>query len=1125
MKCPKCQFDNPEAMKFCGECGAKLEIICSKCNFLNPPQFKYCGECGHNLAPLQKAPPIDYAQPESYTPKFLADKILTTRSSIEGERKLVTVLFADVAGYTSLSENLDPEEVHRIMDGCFKILMEEIHKYEGTINQFTGDGIMALFGAPVAHEDHAQRACFAALTIQKGIGVYGQKIKNDFGVDFKMRLGLNSGPVIVGSIGDDLRMDYTAVGDTTNLASRIENIARPGTILVSSHTHKLAKDFFEFKSVGKVEVKGKAELQEAFELIKIGRARSRIEASVAKGLTHFVGRKKSMAALMGVYEKTQSGSGQIVGVVGDAGVGKSRLMLEFKNQLLQDDIICLEGRCLHFGSAMAYMPILDILRSYFEIKEGDQEDRIKKNMEEKLRRLDRNLLGVLPPLHELLSLEVKDDTYQKLEPMQKREKTFEAIRNLLVRESQNRSIFLIVEDLHWIDKTSEEFVGYLIEWLANSRILLILLYRPEYTHPWGSKSNYNRIGLNHLSSKSSTELIQAILREGDPVPELRELILQRAAGNPLYMEEFTHTLLENGSIVCRNHKCELIKKASEIQVPDTVQGIIAARMDRLEDNLKRTMQVASVIGRDFAFRVLETISEMREELNSCLLKLQGLEFIYEKSLFPELEYVFKHALTQEVAYNSLLQKRRIRIHENIGIAIEALWPHRLKEFYEMLAYHYSKGENYEKAYQYLKLSGNKAAGNYSNQEALSFYKEAMVLLAKMAATRENKTAQIEVNLLAAITMFVLNFPDGSLEVLREGEKLSNEIGDEKSLSHFLSLIGQYYGFKGGDLLLGIKYSEDSFKAAEKIDDVDLMIPIGIDLCILYWRTGEFFKLIQLASKLFTLFDKTQKQAESFKRPYNVYSMLIAYYAQSIGMLGDFEKGSVLIEKGLSVARGLNDLNALALLESHYGTMLTFKGDAKNAVAHFQNCIRYCEDGQFVVLSGIASVNLGWAYCLIGKFNAALQHIENGFKIQIDSGANFHLCYFYRQLSLVHLESGNLKNAQLRAEEALKLSQRNYEKWDEGLAWILLGRIYAQGAETLVEKAEKCILQGIKILEEMMLKPLYASGYCYLGQFYANTGHRDKALENLEKSGRMFREMGMDYWDAKTKELLERLQTS
>jgi class 3 adenylate cyclase/tetratricopeptide (TPR) repeat protein len=1121
MKCPKCQTDNPENKKFCRKCGAKLTVICPQCHSEIFPDDSFCGDCGHDLRKPKEAASIDYAEPQSYTPKFLADKILTTRSSIEGERKLVTVLFADVANYTAISEKIDPEEVHQLMDGCFKILMDEIHKYEGTINQFTGDGVMALFGAPVAHEDHAQRACHAALSIHKDLKDYEEKIKKDFGAEFKMRIGLNSGPVIVGSIGDDLRMDYTAVGDTTNLASRIENMARPGTSLVSSHTHKLSRDFFEFKSLGKVEVKGKEELQEAFELIKTGKAESRIEASVAKGLTRFVGRENSMDALMDAYEKAQSGSGQIVGVVGDAGVGKSRLLLEFKNQLPQDEITCLEGQCLHFGSAMAYLPILDMLRSYFEIKEGDQESLIKKKMEEKILRLDEKLHSVHPPFHELLSLKIEDDAYQKLDPLQKREKIFEAIRDLLVRESQNRPIILVVEDLHWIDKTSEEFLSYLMEWLANSRILLILLYRPEYTHSWGSKSYYNRIGLDQLTTKSSAELIQAVLQEGEPVQELRELILNRAAGNPLYMEEFTHTLLENGAIHCKDQQCVLIKKASEIQVPDTIQGIIAARMDRLEDDLKKTMQVASVIGRDFAFRILETIMEIREELKSCLLNLQGLEFIYEKSLFPELEYVFKHALTQEVVYNSLLQKRRTEIHEKIGRAIEALYPERLEEFYEMLAYHYSRGENPEKAYQYIKLSGNKATKNYSNSEALRFYEEAIEVLGRIPETEENKREQIEVRFLMAGLNAFLGYPEGSLENLREGERLSKEIEDERSIAHFLSQIGQYYAWKGEDLLQAIQYSEDSFKEAEKIDDIELMAPVGADLSLLYFWMGDYAKVIDVTSKVIALLENTQRQAEFFGKPYNVYSFLLAQQSTCVWRMGNFEEGKALFEKGHDFALKIKDLLSLSFLELHRGWDFSLKGDAKTAIEHFQNSIRYCEEGQIIGPLVATWIGLGWAHWLLGDLENARKYMEKGLKTQIDVGVEYDSGLFYSFAALVDLDCGDQKKAQQRAEEALEIAEKNHQH-GEGFVWIVLGRILGKSDQPQTDKAEESILKGIKIYEELKIKTYYALGYYYLGELYADTGQKDKALETLRTAEKLFQEMGMDYWLNKTREILNDL---
>ena len=721
MKCPKCQSENRADARFCDECGEKLELACSTCGRTNRATAKFCDGCGQPLM-TTTAPPLDYSRPNSYTPRFLAEKILTTRSSVEGERKLVTVLFADVANFTTISEKLDPEEIHGIMNGCFKILMDEIHKYEGTINQFTGDGVMALFGAPLAHEDHAVRACHASLAIQHALSRYGEKLKQECKLDFKMRIGLNSGPVVVGAIGDDLRMDYTAIGDTINLASRMESAAQPGSILVSGHTQRLARDFFTFSSLGPLQVKGKEEPQEAHLLLQASEVRTRLEASAVAGLTRFVGRAKEMETLSDVLEKARSGTGQVVGIVGEAGVGKSRLILEMRHMF--PDYTYLEGRCLHYGGSMAYLPLLDILRSCFGIKEGEREYLINKKMKEKMLLLDEHLITALAPFQDLLSLE-PDEEYRHLEPKQKRERIFEALRDLFIRESQKTPLVLIVEDLHWIDKTSEEFLDYLIGWLAHTPILLILLYRPEYTHRWGSKSYYTTIRVDQLSIPTSSELVQSILSEGEIVPELRDLILGKAAGNPLFMEELTHSLLENGSIQKEEDHYILSKKLSNIQVPDTIQGIIAARIDRLDESLKRIMHVASVIGREFAFRILQSITEMKEELKSHLINLQGLELIYEKRLFPELEYIFKHALTQEVAYNSLLLTRRKEIHGKIGRAIEELYPDRLHEFYEMLAYHYSKSDDLAQGIRYGEKAAARAASVYAYAEAARLLEEAL----------------------------------------------------------------------------------------------------------------------------------------------------------------------------------------------------------------------------------------------------------------------------------------------------------------------------------------------------------------------------------------------------------------
>ena len=1122
MKCPKCQADNPENKKFCRDCGARLVSACPKCGSECLPSDAFCGECGGPLGQAKPVHPVDYSRPQTYTPKFLADKILTSRQSIEGERKLVTVLFADVANYTAMSEKLDPEEVHQIMDGCFKILMDEIYRYEGTIDKFTGDGVMALFGAPIAHEDHAQRACYAALGIQKALDAYGNKVKIESKVDFKMRVGLNSGPVIVGAVGSDLRMDYTAVGDTVNLASRMQTLAQPGAILVSKDVHKMARDFFRFKSLGKKAVKGKEEAVEAYELLEPTQVATRIEAAIVRGLTRFVGREREMSTLKEAFDKAKAGSGQIVGLVGEAGVGKSRLLFELKQMLPEGHYTYLEGRCLHYGGSMPYLPFLDVIKAYFGIEEGDREYIIKKKMSDKVAQLDEKLKGILPPLEDILSLKIEDEAYLKLDPPAKRVKIFEAIRDLLMRESQNRPLVLAVEDLHWIDKTSEEFLGYLIGFLANARIMLILLYRPEYTHQWASKSYYRQIGVDQLSLTSSAELVQSILEEGEVVPELRELILNRSAGNPLFMEEFTHTLLENGSIGRKDHQYILTRKAAEIQVPDTIQGIIAARMDRLDDNMKRTMQVASVIGRDFAFRILQTITGMREELKSYLINLQGLEFIYEKSLFPELEYIFKHALIQEVAYNSLLIKRRKEIHERIGRAIEEIYADRLEEFYEMLAHHYSKADNPEKAYMYLKLSGDKATKNYAKWEALAFYQGAIDLLSRQPDTEEYKRKGVEIRLLMSTPMRYLTYPEGSLPILEDGERLSRELGDEESLAQFLSLLSLHHGFKG-DAQRGLKYAEECFMKAEKRQDVDLVASIGLQLCTNYSGLGEYWKVAEVAPSVIALIERTGRQLELFNWGWNVYAAMHAMHGMALVYLGDFEGAEAPYEKGLRFAQEIKDLHCIGFVEHLFACGCLQRGNGRKAIAHEESAIKHCEETQFLTLLGLAWQGSGWGYLLVGDLETAREHVEKGHAHDRAVGFSLVPSWYYKIMTEICLESGDWERARGYAMEGLQCAKTHGERMFEADLSFLSGVALAKADPSQSAKAEGLIVGGIKLLEELKTKPYPAEGYLYLGELYADTGRKEKALETLNRAKGMFREMGMDYWLAKAEKALEKLR--
>jgi class 3 adenylate cyclase/tetratricopeptide (TPR) repeat protein len=1100
-------------------------------------------ECGYDFAKLRPDSKIDYSQPQDYTPKFLADKILKTRSSIEGERKLVTVMFADVANFTSISEKLDPEDAHQIMDGCFKILMDAIHQNAGTINQFTGDGVMALFGAPLAMEDHAGQACRAALSIQKAIKDYGRKIQAAYDTDFKLRIGLNSGQVVVGAIGDDLRMDYTAVGDITNLADRMQSMAAAGTVLATENTYKLSRDFFDFERMGEMEVKGKQEPQAAYRLIKPGQIETRVEASMTKGWTNFVGREKEMHVLEAAFEKTCAGAGRVAsptipatrpapafektcagagrvaGIVGEAGMGKSRLLLEFSKSLLDRNAIFLEGRCFQHGGSVAYLPFLDILKTFFDFQEDDSEVEKNENLKIIILERDESLHEILPPIQDVLSLKVNDEAYLKLEPQQKRERIFDALIKLFLHLSSNNTLVLAVEDLHWIDKTSEALLDHLIARLANSNIFLILLYRPVYAPAWVNKSYYVQVGMDQLSSRMRSDLTDAILRDAEVAPEIKELILNKAGGNPLYIEEFVHHLIENGSIHIKGGQYILNVDASEIQIPDTIEGIIAARMDRLEDIQKPTLQTAAVIGRTFSYRVLQNVMNVQTELKTVLLKLQSLEFVYEQSVFPEREFIFKHVLTQEVAYKSLLVKKRKDLHAQIGQAIEQLYPDRLEAFYEVLAHHYSLSENGAKASLYLKLSGQKAMHNYSAWEAMSFYNQAIAILDRMPADLEQKNKKLEVLYLSISPLIALGFPQNSLEILEQGERLAKELDDLHKLFRFHTNIGFFY-CTTGKYNDARTYIEQAFDAAEKFQNVDLMGAVAPDFFVVHWPLAEHAKLVDVMRHIVDILVKSQKREAFFGGPCNVYAVLLSFWGYSLAWTGNFEKALSHCEKGLKAAAEIDDITTLGMCEGTMGHVLGHKGDLKAAKEYLELGIMHNEKAQYTPSLPYSHSWFGLACALAGDPDTGRKHAEKGLKISSDAGYNWMNSHQYFCLGICCAQSGDYDAARHIFEKGLEISRNNYEKFTEGSLLIWLGRVLGKSQLSENTDAYNSILQGIRVSEELSHRPDRAIGNFFLGEFHADRKQKERATSYLKRALKLFEEMGMQYWPDEAQKVLD-----
>lgn len=1092
MKCPKCDFENREGVKFCESCGTEMKLTCPVCGAKIPLDRRFCGDCGHTLGRPPEVSSINYSQPQSYTPKHLAEKILTTRSSIEGERKLVTVLFADVANYTAISEKLDPEEVHQIMDGCFRILVETIHKYEGTINQFTGDGVMALFGAPLACEDHAQRACHAALSIQTTIEGYGEEIRAQHGTDFRLRIGLNSGPVIVGAIGDDLRMDYTAIGDTTNLAARMESSAAPGTVRVSENTHRLTREYFEFESLGEVAIKGKEKTQQAYKLVRLSEVETRIEASVARGLTKFVGRRKQMEALEEAFEKARSGAGQLVGIVGEAGVGKSRLLLELKNGLPKHAYTFLEGRCLHFGSAMPYLPILDILKSYFQVEEEHREYQIKEKVRKKLSHFDDKLLCHLPSFHELLSVQVDDENHLKVDPQQRRKRAFGAIRDLLILESQESPVLMAVEDLHWIDKTSQDFLDYLIDSMTKSRILLVVLYRPHYTHTWSSNSYYTHVGIPQMSSHTGAELVQAILEEGDVAPELRELILDRSSGNPLFVEELTHSLLENGSIVRQDSQYVLIRQATTVEVPDTIQGIIAARIDRLEESLKHIIQVASVIGREFAYRLLATTTGMKEALKNYLLNLQDLEFIYETQLFPELEYIFKHALTQEVAYSSLLSKSRRLLHGQIARAIEEIYSERLEEHYELLAYHYVSSDNTAKAVEYLDLANRKAERAHAMEDALSYFEQAMRLMDTLPDTASNRERRLSLLVnQSAVFQLLFRHPEYH-DLLKRYENLATDSPNSELAGVFYARLAQcetVFGNYREALRIGMEAARlcEAKGGPENAGFAYSMVQVAS-----LW-SGDLARTIALKQDVLRMMRKQHNLR------YYVYAFVFSAWAKALK--GRWKAALKEGQEALKASEKASDESLISFSAWFLSGTNTLKGDHEQALTFAQ---RAYETAPTLADKTWTQVAMAWALCHAGEPRKGTEIVEE--ILPLFRAGRYVSAILQSMLILAEgcRMIGRYDEAERLLSEVRDTASRSEARNYLGWAYRVLGEVYL---ETDLPRAGLAFEQSIALFQEIGADNELAKSWAGYGRHLSCSGKTTEGREYLSKALAMFERLG------------------
>jgi len=784
MRCPGCERENRDDARFCRGCGLALPRACPRCAAPTLPDSAFCDRCGAPLAGEREPAPASVARdggPVSYTPKHLAERILRTRAALEGERKQVTVLFADLVDSTGIAERLGAEEQHAAMDRCFALLLDAVHRYDGTVNQFTGDGIMAIFGAPVALEEAPRRAVLAALGIQRALEPLRRQLATVHGVDFRMRIGIHSGAVVVGRIGNDLRMDYTAVGDTTNLAARLEAAAAPGSVLISQATQRLVASWFELRELGPLTLRGVRRPQRAFEVVAERAGGGHLDALPEVTLTPLAGRDSELAQLGEAFESARAGRGRVVFLVGDAGIGKSRLLYEFRRRLGDEPHAYAEGRCASFGSHTAFLPIVDALRRFHGIDDRDDEAASTAKLVAGVKAFGEGFEWTLPLLLALLSLPPGDDAVLALDAATRRSETFRALKALALAAAAQRPLVFVIEDLHWIDPESEECLAFLAEAVAGARMLLVCSHRPGYRHPFGDRSYHLRVSVDPLSQAETAELASGVLGGADVPEAVHRLIASKAEGNPLFLEEVTKSLLEDGTLRHENGRIVLARSEDTIEVPNRIHDVLMARIDRLADDPKRAIQIASVIGREFVLRLLERVREVGAQASTLIADLRALELVYEKAVHPELAYMFKHALTHDVAYASILGQRRKQLHRTIGLAIEELYADRLAEHYETLAHHFERGEDWPRAFEYHQRSAAKAAGNFASRAAAWHCRQALAFGERAQADRERLCSLEE--LLGLVCMYLSEFRPSGDAFVRASELASDEPRRVANLAH------------------------------------------------------------------------------------------------------------------------------------------------------------------------------------------------------------------------------------------------------------------------------------------------------------------------------------------------------
>jgi len=1104
MKCPECQFDNREGAKFCKKCGAKLNLICPQCSTLLTPDSLFCDECGHNLSKSKEAPPIDAPAPPEASPTTAKSGILATAPAaeahaVDAERRQLTVMFCDLIGSTRLSARLDPEDLREVVRSYQKTAAEVIQGFDGHIAQYLGDGLLVYFGYPKAHEDDAHRAVRAALGIVEAMGALNSRLRSEEGVELAVRLGIHTGPVVVGEIGAGGRHEQLALGETPNIASRLERLAAPNTVVISAMTRRLVEGAFVLKELGCQCLKGMPEAIEVSQVL--GPVVTRIdEEDAATGIvTTLVGRDEEIGLLLRRWQQSKEGFGQVVLINGEPGIGKSALADVIRQQVAKEGYTRATYRCSPYHTNSALYPVTTHLQRLWRWERDDSPAEKLSKMEQTLQTTSLPLKEVVPLFAALFSLPLPEERYPPLglTPQQEKQQTQDALTAWLLEEAERQPMLVVYEDLHWADPSTIENISLLVEQVPTAPMLAVLIFRPQFVPPWPNRSHMTPITLNRLERPQVEAMIMQ-MAGGKALPaEVLHYIVTRTDGVPLYVEELTKMLLESDLLREEADHHALAGSLSGLAIPATLQDSLMARLDRLP-MVREVAQLGAVLGREFAYEMLKALAAVEEStLQERLGQLVNAELLYQRGRPPNARYIFKHALIQDAAYGSLLKRTRQQYHQQIARMLEEEFPETVETDPELVAHHYTEAGLNEQAVGYWLQAGKRAAQRSANAEAINHLNRGIELLMTLPDTveRARKELDFQITLGPALTAAKgFTSPDTERAYARARE-LCQQVGETPQFFSVLYGLERFYLVRG-ELQTARELAEQLFSLAQRLNDPALLMEAHRVLAPIMFWLGELSLSRTHSEQGVALYDPRQHRSHAFVYGVDPGAVCRCYAAMSMWMLGYPDQARQNSHVVLTPAQEFPHPFSQAFALSHATFVSQFRREAKTVLERAEALMTLCSEQGFPQWLPYGMILRGWALTTLGKGAEGIALLRQGLVDHRDARAGLHRPYFLGLLAEAYGEVGQIEEGLAVLNEAFDTVNKTGERNLEAELHRQKGEFLLMQKRQKAQEAEECFQQALETARSQQAKSLELRAAMSLSRLWQQQESQEEARHLL-----------------------------